>query len=72
MPDFSCRHRGPVLRQDYCGCGGEFETIDVHACGVYGECTVHSAGRAIVKSDKTGRVPSCVACVLRQRLVDHL
>lgn len=60
--DFSCLHRGDVLRQTPCeSCGGREGIADVHACQVHGECTVHAHGvrRDGAASDK---LAVCVGC----------
>lgn len=59
--EFPCQHRGDVLRQEGCGCGGK-PKIDVHSCSVHGECTIYSPGKVLRKSDKSGRIPACITC----------
>lgn len=66
--EFSCVHRGPVLRQEECGCGLRGKTIDVLQCALHGECTIHSSGKSLQKSDQSGRVPTCIACRDRSEL----
>ena len=60
--DFPCMHRGEVLRQVGCGCGARDQRMNVHACRVHGECTIHATG----KSGGAGRIRACIACEGRQ------
>ena len=60
--DFPCIHRGEVLRQVGCGCGARDQKLDVHACRVHGECTIHATG----KNGGAGRIRACVGCEGRQ------
>ena len=60
--DFSCIHRGEVLRQVGCGCGARDQRMNVLACRVHGECTIHATG----KTGGAGRIRACVACKGRQ------
>jgi hypothetical protein len=58
-PDFSCVHRGPALRQEKCRlCGNRDKLVDVLACGIRGECTIHAHGIP----GKSGRLAVCIAC----------
>lgn len=62
LSDFPCIHRGEVLRQVGCGCGARDQRMNVHACRVHGECTIHATG----KSGGAGRIRACVGCEGRQ------
>ena len=64
--DFPCIHRGDVLRQVGCGCAGRDQRMNVHACRVYGECTIHATGKVVRQAGGADRIRACVACEERK------
>lgn len=62
-PDFSCRNRGSLIRQEQCKiCGGRELIVDVLECSVHSECTIHAHG---LRNEK-GKLAVCIACEDRQ------
>ena len=58
LDEFPCQHRGAVVRREKCDlCGSRDVRVDVLACGVFGECTVHAHGLTAGRSG-----PKLVVC----------
>lgn len=56
---FDCVYRGGALRSAPCKlCGNREVSVEVHACRIHGECTIHAHGI----NGKSGKIAVCIAC----------